>query len=77
MGKKGNDTISRSVNFDRWIYDAITEIGDKKGVTFTYALHELLRPVLQSEGYSSGIGNNYKKSANKTIIEKPKKAANQ
>ena len=60
MGKESNDTIKRSINFDKWVYQAIEEIRKREGYTFTYALHELLRPVLAAEGYTSGIGLNYK-----------------
>ena len=71
MGSKGNNVIKHSINFDRWVHDAITDLAKKHGITFTSALQELLRVVLESEGYSSGIGKNLKK----TSEAKPKKAA--
>jgi len=59
VGTKGNDIIKRSINFDRWVFNAIEEISVNNNYTFTYALHELLRPVLKSEGYTSGIGQKF------------------
>ena len=53
---------------EAWMYDAIEDLMVKKATdpkkphTFTYIIHELLRPVLESEGYTSGIGHKYIKS---------------
>jgi len=56
MGKRGNDTVKRSINFDRWMYNAIEEIASKKGMTLTSVVIELLRQELDYMGYSVGIG---------------------
>jgi len=56
MGQRGNDTVKKSMNFDRWMYSAIEEIASKRGMTFTSVVVELLRMELEFEGYSAGIG---------------------
>jgi len=56
MGKGKNDTVKRSMNFDRWMYSAIEEIATKKGLTFTTVVIELLRQGLEDMGITMGIG---------------------
>lgn len=56
MGNKGNETKKQSINFDRWMADAIQDIADKNGLTFTSVVLELLRQELATMGYTMGIG---------------------
>ena len=57
MGQKANkDRFKQSISFDKWMADAIQEIADKKGLTFTSVVQELLRQELNFMGYSMGIG---------------------
>jgi len=57
MGQKGNEgKIQKPIRFDKWMADAIQEIADNKGLTFTSVVQELLRQELAFMGYSMGIG---------------------
>ena len=57
MGQKANkDRFKQSISFEKWMADAIQEIADKKGLTFTSVVQELLRQELAVMGYSMGIG---------------------
>jgi hypothetical protein len=57
MGQKANEgKIQKPIRFDKWMAVAIQEIADKKKLTFTTVVHELLRQELAFMGYSMGIG---------------------
>ena len=57
MGQKANEgKIQKPIRFDKWMADAIQEIANKKKLTFTAIVHELLRQELAIMGYSMGIG---------------------
>jgi hypothetical protein len=57
MGQKTNEgRHQQSIIFERWMADAITEIAQKKGLTFTSVVLELLRQELAVMGYTIGIG---------------------
>ena len=57
MGSKANEgKIKKPINFEKWMADAIQEIADNKGLTFTSVVQELLRQELAIMGYSMGIG---------------------
>jgi hypothetical protein len=57
MGKKANEgKFKQSIIFEKWMADAISEIAEKKGLTFTSVVLELLRQELSVMGYTVGIG---------------------
>jgi hypothetical protein len=57
MGKKTNEgRFQQSIIFDKWMADAIKEIAQEKGLTFTTVVTELLRQELSVMGYTMGIG---------------------
>ena len=56
MGTKGNDTKKQSINFDRWMVEAIEEIASVRKMTFTSVVFDLLRQELAVMGYTTGIG---------------------
>lgn len=56
MGQRGSDTVKKSINFGRWMYNAIEEIAKKGGHTFTDVVLDLLRQELKEMGYTMGIG---------------------
>ena len=57
MGKKSNDgKIQKPIRFEKWMADAIEEIGKNRGLTFTAVVQELLRQELAIMGYNMGIG---------------------
>lgn len=56
MGSKGNSNKKQSIVFDIWMANAIQEIADKNGMTFTSVVVDLLRQELAVMGYTSGIG---------------------
>jgi hypothetical protein len=57
MGQKTNEgRFRRSIVFDKWMADAIKEIAQDKGLTFTAVVLELLRQELAVMGYTMGIG---------------------
>jgi hypothetical protein len=57
MGKKTNEgRFRRSIVFDKWMADAIKEIAEDKGLTFTAVVLDLLRQELAVMGYTMGIG---------------------
>jgi len=73
VGRKGNNTIKRSINFEPWMYDAIETICDAQGMTFTSVVHELLRRELEFEGYSAGIGRPLTEQEKAEAVYKTKK----
>jgi len=56
MGTRGSDRKIQSIRFPVWIADAIEEIAEKGGHTFTDVVVDLLRQELKEMGYSMGIG---------------------
>jgi hypothetical protein len=56
MGSKANEGVKKSLNFDKWMADAIQVIADDKKMTFTSVVLELLRQELAFMGYTMGIG---------------------
>jgi hypothetical protein len=57
MGQKTNEgRTKQSIIFEKWMADAINEIAQKMGLTFTSVVLELLRQELAAMGYSVGIG---------------------
>ena len=56
MGKKGSDKKAQSIRFPKWMADAIDEIAEKGGHTFTDVVIDLLRQELAFMGYTMGIG---------------------
>jgi hypothetical protein len=56
MGSKANEGVKKSLNFDKWMADAIQKIADTKKMTFTSVVLELLRQELAFMGYTMGIG---------------------
>jgi len=56
MGQKGSNTIQRGLRLPLWMNDALDEIAEKTGYTFTDVVTELLRKELEFEGYTMGIG---------------------
>jgi hypothetical protein len=72
MGIKGNEIKKQSINFDRWMADAIQDIADKNSLTFTSVVVELLRQELATMGYTMGIG----REAMKGIKDFEEKRAN-
>jgi hypothetical protein len=57
MGQKTNEGRTRkSIVFEKWMADAINEIAQEKGLTFTSVVLDLLRQELAVMGYSMGIG---------------------
>jgi hypothetical protein len=57
MGQKTNEgRTKQSIVFEKWMVDAIREIAQKKGLTFTSVVLELLRQELAVMGYTMGIG---------------------
>ena len=81
MGQKANkDRFKQSISFDKWMADAIQEIADKKGLTFTSVVQELLRQELNFMGYSMGIGREATESQTmkdtESKVKKPKRPSN-
>ena len=76
MGQKANEgKIQKPIRFDKWMHDAIQEIANKKKLTFTTIVCELLRQELAVMGYSMGIGreaelNNDKEKTQKQTTKK-------
>jgi predicted DNA-binding ribbon-helix-helix protein len=57
MGQKTNEgRVKQSIVFEKWMIDAIKEIAQERGLTFTAVVTELLRQELAVMGYSMGIG---------------------
>jgi hypothetical protein len=57
MGKKSNEgRFKQSIVFEKWMMDAIKEIAEDKGLTFTSVVLELVRQELAVMGYTMGIG---------------------
>jgi hypothetical protein len=57
MGRKTNEgRFQQSIIFEKWMADAIREIAENKGLTFTAVVLELLRQELAAMGYTMGIG---------------------
>jgi hypothetical protein len=57
MGRKANEgRFHRSIVFDKWMTNAINEIAQERGLTFTSVVLELLRQELAFMGYTMGIG---------------------
>ncbi|MDR1107831.1 MAG: hypothetical protein LBL19_02230 [Spirochaetaceae bacterium] len=57
MGQKTNEgRTKQSIIFEKWMAEAINEIAQKKGLTFTSVVQELLRQELAIMGYTMGIG---------------------
>jgi hypothetical protein len=57
MGQKTNEGRTRkSIIFEKWMAEAINEIAETKGLTFTSVVLELLRQELAVMGYAMGIG---------------------
>jgi hypothetical protein len=56
MGKRGSLTKSQSIRFPVWMANAIEEIAEKGGYTFTDVILDLLRQELNEMGYTMGIG---------------------
>jgi hypothetical protein len=57
MGKKTNEgKVQKAIRFDRWMADAIQEIAENCGLTFTAIVIEFLREELAAMGYTMGIG---------------------
>jgi hypothetical protein len=57
MGKKTNEgRFQQSIVFEKWMADAIKEIAQEKGLTFTAVVTDLLRQELAVMGYTLGIG---------------------
>jgi hypothetical protein len=57
MGQKTNEgRIKASLVFEKWMADAIHEVAEEKGLTFTSVVLELLRQELAFMGYTMGIG---------------------
>jgi hypothetical protein len=57
MGQKTNEgRTKQSIIFEKWMADAINVIAQKKGLTFTSVVLELLRQELAVMGYTMGIG---------------------
>jgi hypothetical protein len=70
MGRKANETKKQSLNFDKWMTDAIQDIADGNGLTFTSVVIELLRQELAVMGYTMGIGREGIKSKPEPTVEK-------
>jgi hypothetical protein len=70
MGNKANESKKQSINFDKWMADAIQDIADKNSLTFTSVVLELLRQELSAMGYTMGIG----REAMKEIMDFEKRA---
>ena len=72
MGQKANEgKVQKPIRFDKWMADAIQEIADSRGLTFTSVVHELLRQELAFMGYSIGIG---REAADDNALQKKKGA---
>jgi N-acyl-D-aspartate/D-glutamate deacylase len=56
MAKKRQIAIPRPIRFPKWMFDALEEIADTKGATFTDVVLDLLRQELAVMGYTMGIG---------------------
>jgi hypothetical protein len=57
MGRKTNEgRFQQSIIFEKWMADAIREIAEDKGLTFTAVVLELIRQELAAMGYTMGIG---------------------
>jgi hypothetical protein len=57
MGQKTNEgRTKQSIVFEKWMADAIKEIAQERGLTFTAIVLELLRQELAAMGYTMGIG---------------------
>jgi hypothetical protein len=57
MGRKTNEgRFQQSIIFEKWMADAIKEIAEDKGLTFTAVVLDLLRQELAVMGYTMGIG---------------------
>jgi hypothetical protein len=57
MGQKANEgRTKQSIVFEKWMAEAIKEIAQRKGLTFTAVVTELLRQELAAMGYTMGIG---------------------
>jgi len=64
MGRKITKTKQKGIRLPLWMADAIEELAEKKGYTFTDVIVELLRKELEFEGRTMGIGrpSNYDKA---------------
>jgi N-acyl-D-aspartate/D-glutamate deacylase len=56
MAKKRQVAIPRPIRFPKWMFDALEEIADTKGATFTDVVLDLLRQELKAMGITMGIG---------------------
>jgi hypothetical protein len=57
MGRKANEgRFQQSIIFEKWMAEALKEIAQKRGLTFTSVVLELLRQELAVMGYAMGIG---------------------
>jgi hypothetical protein len=57
MGQKANEgRTKQSIIFEKWMADALKEIAQERGLTFTSVVLELLRQELAAMGYTMGIG---------------------
>ena len=56
MAKKKVLAVQKGVRFPGWMYDAIEELAEKRGFTFTDVVLDLLRQELKEMGYTMGIG---------------------
>ena len=72
MGKRGSVSKIQSIRFPKWMADAIEEIAEKCGYTFTDVVLDLLRQELAIMGYSSGLG---REAAVPEITPKPIKGS--
>jgi hypothetical protein len=71
MGQKTNEgKIKQSIIFEKWMADAIKEIAEDKGLTFTSVVLELLRQELAVMGYTMGIGREAAKGSEREPAEK-------
>jgi len=56
MGQKGSAKKQRSMLFPKWMAEAVEEIAEKGGHTFTDVVIELLRRELEIRGYQMDLG---------------------
>jgi len=56
MAKKVQGAVQRGVRLQKWMADALDELAEKGGHTFTDVVVELLRIELERRGYSMDIG---------------------
>ncbi|MCL2381839.1 MAG: ribbon-helix-helix domain-containing protein [Treponema sp.] len=56
MAKKTQQAVQKALRLPKWMVDAIDNLAEKGGYTFTDVVIELLRRELEIRGYQMDIG---------------------